>query len=167
MNKRKSINCKNCGAVLSYHDSTCKYCNTKIIPEGKIANEDYNKLKNVAFAMEESLKSSKGLAMLQGFSFLLLSLLVVVSYFLLYHFSGSETKAIVFTVFIGFAMFLFFGFIIEKTDSIALKKKYKLDVKSRIDDYLKTMNFHRYEFDFVAEKELPKKAKLKQFLYKA
>ncbi len=159
------IRCSNCGAEVFSTSAVCRYCNTPIKPEKLLAEGDREKISDVVSAMEETLQVESGNSWITGVAFLFLGVLAVVSFFLYSMLLSSVTTVWVLTIFSGLLLFITFGAVVEYTERKAVGKAYREDVKVRIDEYLKTMNFHRYEFDSVADDLLPKKALLRRFLF--
>ena len=159
------IRCSNCGAEVSLTSAVCKYCNSPITPERALAAADREKVSDVVSAMEETLQVESGNSWITGVVFLFLGICAIGSFFLYSVLLSSDTTVWVLTIFSGLMLFITFGAVVEYTERKAVKKAYRDDVKVRIDEYLKTMNFHRYEFDGIADEQLPKKALLRRFLF--
>ena len=161
------IKCTNCGAEVSITNAVCRYCKTPIRPVRDLSDADRKKISDVVSAMEETLHVASGSSWILGAAFLILSIIALGSYFVYSSFILSIVTVWVLTVFSVIVLFITFGAMVDFSERRAVKKAYQDDVKLRIDEYLKLMKFHRYEFDGVADDLLPKKALLRRFLFMA
>jgi hypothetical protein len=159
------IRCSNCGAEVSLTNAVCRYCKSPIKPESVLRDADREKIADVVSAMEETLKVASGNSWFTGVAFLFFSILALGSFFLYSAVLSPGITAWVLTIFTALTFFITFGAVVEFTERKAVGKAYREDVKVRIDEYLRTMNFHRYDFDGVADDLLPKKALLRRFLF--
>lgn len=162
------MNCKNCGASADSKSALCPYCGSPVIPDRKLSHQDEEYLKTFIQELEDKLKVGKDrYDWANAMFFLGIGILTIASYF----FFGkvldcSFCEQVIFTSLTGLILLIIFGFFIITLENKALDRTYKKELKGIIDSYLDEMNFFRYEFDRVANETLPKKAKLRRFLYK-
>ncbi len=159
------MHCTRCGAEISPMSPLCRYCNAPVKPDRELSSDDREKIGVVVRAMEEILAAAAGNSMAAGISFVLLASGSIASYFLYLPLLGSRIQALVFAVITGCVSFVTFGIIVEMTERRVAGRVYRDDVKRRIEEYLTAMSFHRYEFDTIAGEILPRKAKLRRFLF--
>ncbi len=162
---KRTIACKNCGAKVSLADSLCRYCNTPIESNRDLSDTDKRMLLSVINAMEEALKSSAENSWLTGISFLILSGIAVALYFIYTSVFSATLHILLLSLFSTAILFIFFGFIISVSENRSYRNSYNNDIKVRIGEYLKDKNYSRYQFDILADHELPPKAILRRFLF--
>lgn len=164
--ERNSMICPGCGAVVSLTVSVCRYCAAQLNSGRTLSQEDMDRLRVVANAMEDSLKAAENNSRIAGLSFLFLAALAIASYFFFASVFPAGWRALALTSVTGAVLFVVFGFVISVTNRSAWVRLYNRDLKFRIDEYLASMNFSRYEFDHAADETLPKGARLRAFLFK-
>lgn len=162
----RQMKCPGCGAQVSLESAVCRYCAAHLRTARVLPPEDVEKLRGVVNAMEENLKSADGNSRVAGFSFSLLSALGIASYFFYTWYFPVGWRAEALTLVTAAVLFCVFGFIVNISNRRTWKRLYDGDLKLRIDEYLRSMNFSRYEFDHAADRELPKNARLRVFLFK-
>lgn len=160
------MECSGCGAPIETTKAICPYCGTPLKAAEDVTTEVKKRIATVVNSMEEVLQAGKGLSIMQGAVFGVNSALSIGSYFLYSHLLTDSTAIWILTGFTTFVFFLLFGFYIQYSEQKLATKIYNEDVLHRINDYLKTMQLHRYTFDEIADKELKKDAILRSFLYK-
>ena len=164
--KNRQIQCTCCGATVSLAGAVCKYCAAPLRIDRVLPLEDLEKLHGVVMAMEDSLKSAENNSRIAGFSFIGFSALGIASYFFYSWCFPTGWKAVVLTVVSAAVLFCAFGFVVSITNRRMWIRIYNGDLKNRINEYLRLMNFSRYEFNHEADRSLPKSARLRVFLFK-
>ncbi len=160
------VKCPGCGASVSLAGAVCRYCAAPLRSDRVLPLEDLEKLRMVANAMEESLKSVENNSRTAGFSFIVLAAIGIASYFFYSWYFPAGWRAVVLTAVTAAVLFCTFGFVVDITKRRAWVRLYNDDLKIRIDNYLQSMNYSRYEFDHEADRVLPKGARLRAFLFK-
>ncbi len=166
MSWKDNQTCDKCWANISKLNSVCKYCWTLNKSNSNLSDKDIEKIKSVVSSLEDSLKSSLNNNFIAWISFLILWCSWVWSYFILWNLLESKIETICLTIFVCCIFFVFFWFILQYTDNFVANKKYETDIKNRINNYLTSTNYTRYDFDIIAEKKLKKKSLLKRFLFR-
>jgi hypothetical protein len=133
-----------------------------------LSQEEEDYLKTFIQGLEDKLAISKdGYDWLNALIFFVILCLTIASYFFFGKTLGcSVFEQAIFTLFSGLTFFVLFGFFITSLENKALDRAYSNELKSVIDSYLEEMKFFRYDFDRIANNILPKKAKMRRFLYK-
>jgi len=158
--------CDSCGASVPVTDSLCRYCKSPVRQGRELTEAENERLKSIANAMEETLKEAENSSWVLGICFILLGAGSIGSYFAFSALTGSAVKPVVFSIITAMISFLVFGVVVGIVNDRTLKRIYNNDVKLRINEYLQNVHLNRYEFDFIADRTLPKKALLRRFLFR-
>ena len=162
------MKCENCGASADSKNAVCPYCGSPVIPDRKLSKQEEDYLKAFIQGLEDKLAVSKDrYDWINALIFLGGAFLTVASYFFFGNALGcSVFERIIFTLLSGLTFFIIFGFFVTNLENKALDRVYGNELKTTIDGYLDEMNIFRYDFDRIANNTLPKKARLRRFLYK-